>query len=159
MLKNILLQFTELYNLTCVYCRVEDKLSIYIKTAPSCIQKNKLKLCFCVWTRMTWPQIFESNFSLKYHPTTLEKQLICLKWFARVSLWQSNNLGTMLYHQSFLVQYLLSTCCNFFPFLESIWYFLLWFLNHRVFNKFIQFKSYVKSFSHYFYCFNGFIDS
>ena len=48
MLKNILLQFTDLYDMTCVNCRVEDKLSVYMKTAPSCIQKKKLKLCFCV---------------------------------------------------------------------------------------------------------------
>ena len=65
MLKKILLQFTELYNLTCVYCRVEDKLSIYIKTTSSCIQKKKLKLRFCVWTHMTWPRIFESTFPFK----------------------------------------------------------------------------------------------
>ena len=48
MLKNILLQFTDLYNITGVYCRVEDKLSVCIKTTPSCIQEKKLKLCFCV---------------------------------------------------------------------------------------------------------------
>ena len=48
MLKNILLQFTDLYNMTCVYCREEDKLFECIETTPSCIQKKKLKLCFCV---------------------------------------------------------------------------------------------------------------
>ena len=46
-----LLQFTDLYNMTCVYCRVEDNLSACIKTTASCIKKKKkkkLKLCFCV---------------------------------------------------------------------------------------------------------------
>ena len=47
MLKIILLQFTDLYSMTYVYCRVKDKLSVCIKTTPSSIQKNKLKLCFC----------------------------------------------------------------------------------------------------------------
>ena len=59
-----LLQFTDLSNMTCVHCRVKDKLSIYMKT-PSCIQKKKLKLCFCVWIRMTWPRFSESIFSSK----------------------------------------------------------------------------------------------
>ena len=65
MLKNILLQLTDLYNMTCVYCREENKLSVCIKTTPSCIQEKKLKLCFCVWTRMIWPRISESFFLSK----------------------------------------------------------------------------------------------
>ena len=44
MLKNILLQLTDLFNMTCVYCRVDDMLSVCIKTTSSCIQKKKLKL-------------------------------------------------------------------------------------------------------------------
>ena len=35
-----LLQFPDLYNMTCVYCRAEDKLSVCIKTTHSCIQKE-----------------------------------------------------------------------------------------------------------------------
>ena len=27
--------------MTCVYCRVKDKWSVYIKTIPSCIQEKK----------------------------------------------------------------------------------------------------------------------
>ena len=34
MMKNILVQFTDLYNMMCVHCRVEDKLSVCIKTTP-----------------------------------------------------------------------------------------------------------------------------
>ena len=48
MLKNILLQLNDLYNMMCMYGRVEDKLSVCIKATPSCIQEKKLKLCFCV---------------------------------------------------------------------------------------------------------------
>ena len=59
------LQFTNLCNMTCVYCRVEDKLSVCIKTTPSCIQKKRLKLGFCVWARMTWSRISESTFPSK----------------------------------------------------------------------------------------------
>ena len=44
MLKNILLQFTDLYNMTRVYSREEDKLYVCIKTTPSCIQKNNKTL-------------------------------------------------------------------------------------------------------------------
>ena len=41
MLKKMLLQFTDLYNITCVYCRVGDKLSVCLKAKPSCIRKKK----------------------------------------------------------------------------------------------------------------------
>ena len=43
MLKNILLQFTDLQNMTWMYCREEDKLSVCIKTTPSFIQKKEIK--------------------------------------------------------------------------------------------------------------------
>ena len=55
-------------------------------------------------------------FPLKYHPTTLERQFDYLKWFATMSLRRSNDLSTMLCHQSFLVQCLLSTCWKLLPF-------------------------------------------
>ena len=134
--------------MTCVYCKEEDKFSVCIKVTPSCIQK----FCFFVWTRTTWPQISESTFPLEYQPTTLEKQVNYLKYFATMSLWQSNDLSTMLYHQSFLVQCLLSSYWKLLPFLGSTWFFLS-FLNHRVFESYV--KSYVRSAFHYFYCFNG----
>ena len=44
-------------------------------------------------------------------------------------------------------------------FREYLIFIFLWFLNHRVFDKFIQFNSCVRSASHYFYCFNGFTDT
>ena len=104
MLKNILLQFTDLYNMTCAYGREEDKLSACIETTPSCIHKKKSKLCFCVKTRMTWPWISESTFPSKIS-----------------SLWPSNDLSTMFCYQSFLVQFLLSTYSKVLAFLDSIW--------------------------------------
>ena len=58
---------------------------------------------------------------LKYHLITLERQLNYLKCFATMSLWLSNDLSTMLCHQSFLVQCLLSTYWKLLAFLESIW--------------------------------------
>ena len=121
-MKNILLQFTELYNMTCVYCREEDKLFVCIKTTPSCIQKKKLKLCFCVWTRMTWLRISESFFTSKIlsHKSWKTAHSSNIKYFATMPLWPSSDLSTMLCHYSFLVQCLLSTC-KLLAFLESIW--------------------------------------
>ena len=50
----------------CVYGKVEDKLSVYLKTkTPSCIPKKKLKLCICVWTHMTWARTLESTLAFK----------------------------------------------------------------------------------------------
>ena len=111
--------------MTCMYCREEDKLFVCIRTTPSCIHTKKLKLCFCVWTHMTWRRVSESTFPLKYHSTTLERQLKYLKSFATMCLWQSNDLSTMLCHQSFLVQCLFSTYWEVLPFVESIWYFTI----------------------------------
>ena len=87
MLKNMALQFTDLFNMTCVYCRVEDRLSVIIKTTPSCIKKKKKKkLCF--WFEHVWLDLEFLNllFPLKYHPTNLERQFNYLKWFATMSL-------------------------------------------------------------------------
>ena len=45
MLKNILVQFTELYNMTCVFYKVEGKLIECLKTTtPSCIPKKESKI-------------------------------------------------------------------------------------------------------------------
>ena len=88
------------------------------------------------WLDLELPNFF---FPLKYHLTTLERQLNYLKCFATMSLWPSNDLNTMLCHQSFLVQCLLWTYWKLLAFLESI-----------------QLKRCVKSAAHYFYCFNGF---
>ena len=82
MLKNILFQFNNLYNVTCVYCRVEDKLSLCIKATPSCIQKKKLKLHFSVRTRTTWPRfsVFTSASKISSHnswKTTQLSKMIC----------------------------------------------------------------------------------
>ena len=119
-------------DLTYVHCRVKDNLPVYIKITPSCIQKKKLKLSFCVWTRWLDLKFMNLFFPLKYHPATLERQLNYLKYFAIMFLWQSSDLSAMLCHESFQVQCLLSTYWKLLPLTESIWFFFLWFLNHRV---------------------------
>ena len=134
MLKNILLQFTDLYIMTCMYCREEDKLPVCIKTTRSCIQKKKLRLCFYVWTRMAWPQISESTFYSKIpsHNSWKTAQLtkiVCNNVPLTVQRFEHNALSP------------------------------LWLLDDRVFDRFIQFKVCVKSVSCYFHCFNGFTAS
>ena len=62
-------------------------------------------------------------FPLKLHPATLERQLNYLKCFVTMPLWQSNNLGIILCHQSFLLHCLSLTCWKLLPFLESILFF------------------------------------
>ena len=87
--------------------------------------KKEIKICSCVSFEHVWRdfQFLNLLVPLKYHTTTLERQLNYLKCFATVSLWQSNDLSTILCHQSFLAQCLLSTCWKPLPFLESIWFF------------------------------------
>ena len=127
--------------MTCVYCREEVKLSVCIKTTPSCIQKKKLKLCFCVWTHMTWPRISEFFFPLKYHLTTPERQLNYLKCFQQCpsdhpTIWAQCSVTKFPGVVSSLN--LLEATCLF-----------------REYLKCIQLKNCVKS-AFYFYCFNGF---
>ena len=146
MLKNILLSFTDLYNVTCVYCREESKLSVCIKTTPSCIRKKKLKLCFCVWTRMTWPRIFKSTFPSKISP--------------HIS-WKSAQLSKMLCNSVPLTvqQFEHNALSPEFPGAVSSLILLEVSFLFREYLKFIQFKSCLKKASHYFYCFNDFTDN
>ena len=89
---------------------------------------------------MTWPKISESTFPYKISPHNSWKTAQLLKWFATMSLWQSNDLSIMLCQQSFLVLCLLSIYWRLLHFLESIWFSFLRILNNRVFDKFIEFK-------------------
>ena len=76
MLKNILLQFIELYNMTYAYYRIEDKLSVYMKTkTPSCIPKKKKKFAFAfehLWLDLEFLNLF---FPLKSHHSWSTAQL------------------------------------------------------------------------------------
>ena len=153
--KNILLEFFDFYNMTCVYWRDKDKLSVGIKKTLQVVFKKRNSNFAFAFERVWADLEFLNVLSLLKYPTTLEKQLSYLKCFEMMSLWQSNDLRARLCHQSFLVMCLLSAYWKLRPFLESIWFFFTWFLNHRVFDMFIQFKSCIKSASHYFYCFNG----
>ena len=132
--------------MTRVYCREEDELSVSIKTTPSCIQKKKLKLCFCVWTLMTWPQIFESTFPSKIssHISWKTAQLSKMLWNnvpLTVQQFEHNALSLEFPGTVSSLNLMESSCC------------------FREYLKFIQFKSFVKKASHYFYCFNGFINN
>ena len=50
----------------CLYRKVEDRLPVCLKTkTASCIPKNKLKLCICVWASMTWLRALESTLPFK----------------------------------------------------------------------------------------------
>ena len=120
----------------------------------SCIPKKKLKLCICVWTSMTWLRALESALFFKLLPATLETQLNYLNCFVTVPLWQSNNLGMILCHQSFQLHCLSLTCWKLLLFLESICFFSYDFKN-TAFDYFSQFKCCIKRASNYFYCFNG----
>ena len=126
---------------------------------PSYIPKKKLKLCICIWTPMTWPQVSESAFHPKIPSHSSWKT-------AQLSKMLCNNvpLITQRFEHNVLLPLfpgvvsslnLLRALSLFREYLISV----LWFLSHRVFDKFIQVKSCVKSASHYFYCFNGITDS
>ena len=110
MSKKILLQFTDLYNMTCVYCRV-----VCASKQLPVVFKKRLKLCFWAWTRMTWPRICESTFPSKIssHKSWKTSQL---------SNMLSNNvpLRVQRFEHNFQVQSLLSTCWKLLAFLESI---------------------------------------
>ena len=123
----------------------------------SYIPKKKLKLC--IWTPMTWPRISEYTFPFKIpsHSSWKTVQLpkilcnnvlLITQWFGH-SVLLPELLGivpslNLLKALSLFREYLIS---------------VVLFLNHRVFDKFIQFKSCVKGAFHYFYCFNVINDS
>ena len=121
----------------------EDKLSVYIKTTPSCIQKKKLKLCFCVWTRMTWPRISESTFLSKIssHNSWKTAQLckmLCNNVLLTLQRFERNVLSPEFPGPVSSLN-LFEASCLF-----------------REYLKRIQLKSCVKSASNYFYCIHGF---
>ena len=129
--------------MTCVYCREENKLSACTETTPSYIHKKKLKVCFCVWTRMTWPRISESMFPSKISSHNSLKT-------AQLSKMLCNNAPEQQYrfeHNAPSSEF--SDPVSSISLLEASCVF-------RVYLKCIQFKSCIKSASNYFYCFNGF---
>ena len=122
-----------------LYCREEDKLSVCIKTTHSCIRKKKLKLLFCVWTRMTWPRISESTFPSKISShnswkTVQLSKMLCNNVPLTVQRFEQNALSPA------------------FPGAVSS----LNLLEVSSLLESIQLKSCVKSAFNYFYCFNGF---
>ena len=100
----------------------------------SCLYASKLKLPV-VFRKRNWNfgfafehlrlelELLNLLFPLKFHSATLERQLNYLKCLVTMLLWQSNNLGIILCHQSFLLHCLSLTCWKLLPFLESILFF------------------------------------
>ena len=82
------------------------------------LNASKLKLS----TPMTWDRILESTLPFKILSCNPWKTAQVSKMLCYDALWQSNNLGIILCHQSFLQHCLSSTCWKLFPFLESIWF-------------------------------------
>ena len=98
--------------------KVEDELSVSLKIkTPSFIPKKKLTLCICVWTSMTWLQALKSTLPFKI--ASCNSWETTLKCFVAIPLWQSNNLGVILCHQSFLLHCLSLTYWKLISFLES----------------------------------------
>ena len=141
--KTYFCNFTDLYNMTCVYCREEDELSVCIKTSPSWVQKKKLKLRFCVWTCLTWARISESIFPSKissHNPwkTAQRSKMLCNNVPLTVQ-WFEHNALSPSFPGAVSSLNLLEVSCLF-----------------REYLKCFQLKSCVKCASHYFYFFNGF---
>ena len=108
----------------CVYRKGKDELPICLKTKTlSCIPKNNLKLCICVWASMAWLRALEIILLFKFAShnsweTAQLSKMLCLN--APLTL---HNLGMILCHQSCLLHCLSLTCWKLIPFLESIWFF------------------------------------
>ena len=118
-------------------------MSLCIKTTPSCIQEKKLKVYFCVWTRMTWPRISESFFPTKISchnswKTAQLSKMLCNNVPLTVQRFEHNALSPEF-----------SGAVSSLSLLEGSCFF-------REYLKCIQLKRCVKSASHYFYSFNGF---
>ena len=85
-------------------------------------------------------------------PATVERQLSYLKCFVMMPLWQSNNLGIILCHKSFLLHFRSLTRWKLLPSLENIWLFSY---DRNKILYFTQFKWLVTRVYNYFYCFIG----
>ena len=157
MMKNIFLQFTEFYNLTCRYvCIVKERIScllfLKIKTT-SCIPKKKLKLGICVWESMTWLWALESTFPFKtafrnFFETGQLSKMLCDN--ATLAVQQ---FGLNIVSPKFSAALFFLPPGNSFPFWRVFYFFPMIF--KTAFDYFPQFKCCVKRASNYFCCING----
>ena len=107
-----------------VYRKAGDELSVCLKTKiPSCISKNKLKICICIWTPMTWPQAIESTLPCKIASRNCWETAQLSKMFCDDAPLTVQQFGHNMCHQRFLLHGLSLTCWKILPFLESIWFF------------------------------------
>ena len=114
-----------------------------IKTTLSVIQKKKSKLCFCVWTRMTWPRFSESTFPSKTSSHNSWKTAKLSKMLCNIVPLTVQRFEHNVLSPEFPVPVsslnLLEDSCLFREYLKSI-----------------QLKSCVKSASNYFYRWSSF---
>ena len=130
-----------------------------VKQRMSCLYVWKLKLQV-LFQKRNWN--FAFAFEHLWHDFELLNLLFkiashnwwetTLKCFVTMPLWQFNNLGIILCHQSFLLHCLSLTCWKHIFFLESIYFFSYGFENLEHLS---QFKCCAKRVSNCFYCFNG----
>ena len=122
-MKKISLQFTELYIMACTWVCI-------VKQRMSCLYVWKLKLQV-LFQKRNWN--FAFAFEHLWHDFELLNLLFkiashnswetTLKCFVTMPLWQFNNLGIILCHQSFLLHCLSLTCWKLLPLLGSILFF------------------------------------
>ena len=143
MMKNIFLQFTELYDMTCTCVCI-------VMWRMSCLYNSKLQFPV-VFRKINWNfafafehlwldlELLNLSFPLKLHPATFERQLNYLKCFVTMPL-----LSMILCQQNFMLYCLSLAWWKLLPFLGSNWFFFVGFLKHGVFDYFSQFTVTVK---------------
>ena len=140
----------------CVYRKVEDELSVWLKTkTSSCIPIKKLKLCICDWTSMTWLRALKTTllFNIASHNSWETAQLSKTFW--------DNAPVTVQQFGHNIVSPKFSAILSFLNLLEApslfgeYLIFFLWFGKYRAFDYFNQFKCCIKRSSTCIYCFIG----
>ena len=134
MMKNIFLQLTELYNMTCIcVCILKNRISclLCLKTkTPSCIPKKKLNFCICVWTSMTWLWALESPLPFKtafrnFWETAQLTKMLCDNAPLTVQQFVHNIVSP-----NFLLHWLSLTCWKLLP-LWRVFYFFSYDFKNR----------------------------
>ena len=129
----------------CVYRKVEDDLSVCLKTkTPSCIPKKKLKLCICVWTSMTWLRALKSTLPFKIASRNSWETAQLSKRF-----WDNAPLTVQQFGHK-IMSPKFSARLSFLNLLEvpslfgEYFIFFWWFWKYRAFDYFSQFKCCIK---------------
>ena len=114
----------------CACRKVEYKLSVWFKTKiSSCIPKNTLKLCTCIWTSMAWPRAPESTLPFKIASYNCRETAQLSKMFCDDSPLTVQEFGFNIVSPKFPSALSFLNLLGLFPFLESIHFFLYDFKN------------------------------